>query len=143
MRPPDDPASAINDALSEVIDLVQDVKQARRKVPQTHALHAALDHLSDDLQAWAQLLMVQDEALGVSPLASMPTVAGRTPANLWPGAVTDKEVQQLLDNHLDQLGRHVSAALAAPGDGDDAVRTALAVVESGVLAHRRELGEPG
>ena len=36
----DDPVTALNEALSGVIDLVQDVKLAHRKVPESHALHA-------------------------------------------------------------------------------------------------------
>jgi DNA-binding ferritin-like protein len=137
--PPHDPVAALNQVLSEVIDVVQDVKQAHRKVPETHALHAALDDLFGDLRTWAQLLLEQDEALGVSPLASMPSVAGRTPPNLWPGDATDEEVRQIVDEHLDRLEHHVAAAVAE--QDDDASRAVLADVKRGVLAHRQALGE--
>ena len=122
----------------EVIDLVQDVKQAHRKVAESHALHAELDQLFIDLRDWAQLLYEQDEALGVSPLASMPSVAGRTPPNLWPGEASDEEVRQLIDQHLGRLEEHVVATMAAVDDGP--VRAALAGVEEGVSAHRATLG---
>jgi DNA-binding ferritin-like protein len=137
----DDPAVALNEVLSEVIDVVQEVKQAHRKVPEPHPLHAALDHLFDDLLAWAELLVEQDDALGLSPLESMPSVAGRQPPNLWPGATTDGEVRLLIDEHLDRLGRHVTAALAAQGDSGP--RVVLASIERGVLVHRAKLAELG
>jgi DNA-binding ferritin-like protein len=135
---PDDPAIALNSVLSEVIDLVQDVKQAHRKVPETHALHAKLDQLFDDLRGWAGLLYEQDEALGISPLASMPSVAGRTPPNLWPGNPTDEEVCSLIDEHLARLDEHVTAAMTAQDEGP--IRQALAAVEHGVSDHRTTLG---
>jgi DNA-binding ferritin-like protein len=140
MPPPHDPTAALNQVLSEVIDVVQDVKQAHRKVPETHALHAQLDQLFDDLRKWAGLLMDQDEALGVSPMASMTTVAGRKPLNLWPGAATDEEVRRVIGEYLDRLGQHVAAALAE--QEDEGSRAALADVERGVLAHRLALSQP-
>ncbi len=141
MSPPpsQDPIDALNEVLSEVIDMVQDVKQAHVKVPETQALHAELDRLFDDLRVWARLLVEQDEALGVSPLASMPSVAGRTPVNLWPGRTTDEEVRAIVREHLDKLERHVAAALEAQNDPRS--QATLAEVELGLLAHRRALSE--
>ena len=135
----DDPAAALNQVLSEVIDVVLDVKQAHRRVPETHALHAVLDQLFADLRTWAGLLADQDQALGVSPLASMPTAAGRTPPHPWHGAVSDEEVRRIVGEHLDRLGQHLAAALAE--QQDDKVRAALAEVERGLLVHRRALSE--
>ena len=62
--PPDDPTTALNQVLSEVIDVVLEVRQAYRKVPETHALHAELDQLFDDVRSWARLLVEQDDARG-------------------------------------------------------------------------------
>jgi DNA-binding ferritin-like protein len=135
----DDPVAALNQVLSEVIDALLDVRQALRRVPGTHALHAALDQLSDDLRTWAQLLADQDQALGVSPLANMPTGAGRTPPYSWHGAASDDEVRGIVGEHLDRLGQHLAAALAE--QRDDQVRAALAEVERGLLVNRRALGE--
>ena len=137
--PPDDPAVALNQVLSEVIDVVLEVKQAHRKVPETHALHAELDQLFDDVRAWARLLVDQDEALGVSPLSSMASVAGRRPPNLWPGPASDDEVRRVVGEHLDRLGHHVATALAE--QQDDGSREALADVERGLIAHRRALND--
>jgi hypothetical protein len=134
-----DPVARLNQVLSDVLDVVQDVKQALRKVPGTHALHAELDLLFDELRRWAGLLMARDEALGVSVLASMPSVAGRTPPNLWPGAVTDDEVRRVVGEHLDEVARHVAVAMAEQEDGES--RAALAEVARGLAAHRLLLDE--
>ena len=135
----DDPIDALNQVLSEVIDMVQDVKQAHAKIPETQALHAELDRLSSDLRIWARLLIEEDDALGVSPLASIPSVAGRTPTTLWPGNTTDEEVRQIVREHLDKLKQHVAAALDAQDDPRS--QATLAEVQLGLLAHRRALSE--
>ena len=135
----DDPAAAINQVLSEVIDAILDVKQAHRRVPETQALHAVLDQLFDDLRTWARLLADQDEALGVSPLASMPSGASRTPLNPWHGAASNAEVRRIVGEHLDRLAHYLSAALA--DQQDDNIRAALTEVERGVLADARALSD--
>ncbi len=132
-------AAALNQVLSEVIDGVLDVKQAHRRVPETHALHAELDQLFEDLKAWARLLADQDLALGVSPLASVPTAAGRKPPHPWHGAASDDEVRQIVGEDLDRLGHYLTAALAEPQD--DKVREALGELERGLLGHQRALSE--
>jgi DNA-binding ferritin-like protein len=137
--PREDPTAALNQVLSEVIDAILDVRQALRRVPGTQALHAELDQLFTDLRTWARLLADQDQALGVSPLASMPSAAGRTPPNPWHGAASDEEVRRIVGEHLDRLGRHLSAALAE--QQDDKVRAALTEVERGIAAHSRALSD--
>jgi len=138
-RSPHDPIAALNRVLSEVIDVVEDVKQARQKVTSAHALHGQLDLLFADLGNWARLLVEQDEVLGVSPLSSMPSVAGRTPPTLWPGPATDENVRDMIGEHLDHLERHVVAALADQDDVDS--RAVLAAMQRGLLDHRRSLRE--
>jgi DNA-binding ferritin-like protein len=135
----DDPAAALNQVLSEVIDGVLDVRQAHRRVPETHALHAVLDQLFDDLRTWAGLLADQDQALGVSPLASMPTGAGRMPPHPWHGAASDEEVRRVVGEDLDRLAEHLAAALAE--QQDDQVRAVLAEMERGLLVDMRALRE--
>jgi len=85
------------------------------------------------------LLADQDEALGVSPLASMPTAVGRTPPHSWHGAANDQEVRHVVGEHLNRLGQHLAAALAE--QHDDKVRAALAEVRRGLLDDRRALSE--
>jgi DNA-binding ferritin-like protein len=137
--PRDDPAAALNQVLSEVIDAILDVRQAYRRVPETQPLHAELDQLFTDLRTWARLLADQDQALGVSPLASISTAAGRTPPTPWHGAATSEEIRRIVGEHLDRLGLHLTAALAE--QPDDSVRAALTEVERGILAHRRALDD--
>ena len=139
MSPPRDPIAALNQTLSEVIDEVLEVKQARWIVPEAHALHGQLDQLFDDLGTWARLLFEQDDALGVSPLASMPSVAGRERPNLRRGAATDEEIRRIVGEHLDRLEQHVAAALAE--QEDDRLRTALGEVVRGLLAQREVFRE--
>jgi hypothetical protein len=137
---PHDSVAALNQALSELIDELPSLKQARRLVRATDQLRGLLDRLFDDLRVWAGLLMDRDDALGVSPLAFMPSVAGRKQPNLFPGVATDDDVRRVVGEQLDRLARHVAEALAE--QDDDSSRAALAEVERGLMAYRHALSEP-
>jgi hypothetical protein len=132
-----DPIAAFNQVLSEVLDVVMVASQADRKVPPSHTLHGELDRLVDDLRGWAQRLMAEDDALGVSALTFMPSRAGRQMPNPWPGAPSDDEVRRLLGDLLGRLDRHLEAARAQ--QCDDGTAAVLAEVDLGLHGHRQAL----
>jgi hypothetical protein len=134
-----DGAAALNQVLNEVIDAILDVRQADRRVPETQALRAELDQLLADLRTWARLLAEQDQALGVSPLASMASPASRRPLNPWHATASNEEVRRVVGEHLDRLGHQLSAALAEQHDNQ--IRAALTEVKQGILVHRRALSD--
>lgn len=129
--------TALNQILSEVLDVVQEVKQANWRVSPTQKLHSELNDLYDDVRAWARRLILQDESLGVPPLTRLPSAEGRARPSL--GSMTDDEVRQLLDDHLARLDEHVAAALAQQEDAGS--REVLHEIDAGVVAHRKTLSE--
>jgi DNA-binding ferritin-like protein len=137
---PEDPLAELNRVLSDVIEVIREVKQAEWKVPRTHQLHADLDRLFGDLATWRTLLAERDAALGVSPLAFMPTAEGRLAINLWPGDPTDEDVRTVVDEHLGRLEDHASRARAEQRDEES--RSALAEIQRGAAAHRQSLRPP-
>ncbi|HEX3540500.1 MAG TPA: hypothetical protein VHT75_08675 [Acidimicrobiales bacterium] len=128
---------AFNQVLSEILDVVSVAKQADRKVPGSHPLHAELDRLLNDLVAWSRRLMEEDDLLGVSALNFMPSAAGRHPPNRWPGAPTDEQVITVLGELLGRLAGHLDVAAAE--QTDDAARAALQSVAQELAAHRQAL----
>jgi len=135
--PPPDAITAVNSTLSEVIDLVMDVKQAEWKVSRTHEIYGELDALLKDLKSWANLLMVEDEQLGSSPLESITSAAGRTAPKLWSGSPTDDEVSRALLEYLDRLSRHLAATQGE--QVEKGARELLGNIREEVTAHIKAL----
>jgi hypothetical protein len=135
-----DPMVALNEVLSEVIDMVMALRQAHRKVPETHELHAELDQLSGDARRWAELLMAADTARGVSALDYMPSVAGRQRPDLWHGSVGDEEVRRVVAKQLERLAQHLGVALSE--QDDDHVRELLDRINAELQSHLDALGGP-
>jgi DNA-binding ferritin-like protein len=134
-----DPMAALNEVLSEVIDVVMALRQAHRKVPETHRLHAELDQLFSDGRAWAGLLMEADTAQGVSALDYMPSVAGRQRPNLWQGRASDDDVRLVVTQQLNRLAEHLRTALSE--QDDDRVRDLLDRIGTELDAHLNALRE--
>jgi hypothetical protein len=137
MTSPVDPLAPLNEVLSEVIDVVREVRQARWRFAAPAAFRDELGVLFEDARSWGRLLVEQDDAHGVSPLASMPSVAGRPPVDLGPEAATPEGAREAIDHVLERLGRRIDVAIE--GEQDDGVRAALIEVQRGVLAHRHAL----
>jgi hypothetical protein len=131
---------ALNEVLSEVIDMVMALRQAHRKVPQTHELHAELDQLFTDARRWAELLMAADAARGVSALDYMPSVAGRQRPDLLHGPVSDEEVRRVVAEQLDRLAAHLRAALSE--QDDDRLRELLDRISAEQQSHFDALRKP-
>jgi DNA-binding ferritin-like protein len=135
-----DPMAALNEVLNEVIDMVMALRQAHRKVPETHQLHAELDQLSSDARKWAELLVEADTARGVSALDYMPSVAGRQRPSLWQGRVGDDDVRKVVTQQLRRLGEHLAAALSEQEDGR--VRDLLDRISTELRSHLDALKMP-
>ena len=136
---PHDPVVVLNGVLNEVIDVVIGLRQAHRRVPETHDLHAELDRLSGDARTWAELLVEADAARGVSALDYMPSAAGRARPHQWRGPVSDDEVRQVVTEQLDRLAGHLMAALSA--QDDDRVKELLERINAELQSHLVALGK--
>jgi DNA-binding ferritin-like protein len=137
---PHDPMRALNQVLSEVIDMVMGLRQAHRRVPETHELHAQLDDLFRDGRAWAELLVEADTARGVSALDYIPSAAGRERPNLGHGAVSDDEVRQVVTEQLVRLAEHLRTALSE--QDDDRVRELLGRIDAELQSHLNAISKP-
>lgn len=137
---PHDPLVALNEVLSEAIDMVMALRQVHRKMPETHELRAELDQLFSDARRWAELLVEADTARGVSALDYMPSATARQPPDLWHGPVSDEEVRRVVTEQLDQLAAHLRVALSE--QDDDRVRELLDRISAELQSRLDALRKP-
>jgi DNA-binding ferritin-like protein len=125
--------AAVNEVLSEVIDVVLALRQAHHRVPEGHALHAELDQLFSDAKTWAGQLMEADVARDVSALAYMPSVAGRQPPDLGHGPMSDDDIRQIVAAQLERLAAHLRTALSE--QQDENIGDLLSRIGEGIQDH--------
>ena len=87
------------------------------------------------MRGFASYRLGADPATEVPPCGLVRGHARRARPYLY----SDEEVRRLIDEHLDRLGQHVTAALASQSDEDS--RVVLAGVDRELLVHRRKLAE--
>jgi hypothetical protein len=133
-----DPPDGLSTVLDELIDLVQQVKQARWRFGSSVPLRDELDSLFDDVRSWARRLIEEEEDHGHSPLDSMRTASVRQSTLGISGIATAEDVRRALDGTLERVGEHLTRALALQADSE--LRAALTDVDDGLRRHRRALG---
>lgn len=128
-----DPLSALNQVLSEVIDLAVTTRQAGHAVPRGHELHAELDRLFASARSWAEQLVGVDSAMGVSALAYMTSPTGRLPSGPQPSQGSEEEVDRAVGQQVGRLAGHVRAAMGQ--QQDPRVREVLGRIDTELQAH--------
>jgi len=111
-----DPLAALNQVLSEVIDLAVTTRQVGHAVPRGHELHAELDRLFASARSWAEQLVGVDSAMGVSALAYMTSPTGRLPSGPQPSPGSEEEVSRAVGQQVGRLAAHVRAAMGQQQD---------------------------
>jgi hypothetical protein len=111
-----DPLAALNQVLSEVVDMAVTTRQAGHAVPRGHELHAELDRLFASARGWAEQLVGVDSAMGVSALAYMTSPTGRLPSGPQPSPGSEEEVGRAVGQQLGRLAAHVRAAMGKQED---------------------------
>lgn len=125
----------IERALDELLGLVLEVKQASWKMPPSDELRRALQALFEECTGWSGRLAELASARGGS-LADVSTVAGRRPADLFPGDVDHAGLVAFFDAHLTEEIDRVRAHADACRDDDAEGAAALDEIAAGLRRHR-------
>jgi hypothetical protein len=134
---PAQPVAGLNRVLSEIVDVILEVKVALWRSKRTRGLHTELDGLLCDLTGWTTSLGYRDLLLGVSPLSFMTSVAGRERPTPWRGDPTESEVCSLVCDLLGDMNNLVAAV--AGEQTDDPSRRILADVHLRLESHQQIL----
>lgn len=133
--------TALNQVLSEIVDVALAASQARHAVPDAHPLHAELGRLFASARSWAEQLVELDSALGVSALEFMASPTGRLPSTPQHLPGSDEEVRRRLGPQLDKLAADVQGLLA--GREEDRLREVLDRLAAELQVYRDALSAPG
>jgi hypothetical protein len=128
-----DPLAALNQVLSEVVDMAVTTRQAGHAVPRGHELHAELDRLFASARSWAEQLVGVDSAMGVSALAYMTSPTGRLPSGPQPSPGSEEEVGRAVGQQVGRLAAHVRATMGQ--QEDPRVREVLGRIDTELQAH--------
>jgi starvation-inducible DNA-binding protein len=134
----EDVASALQDALVDLVALALNGKQAHWHVTGRHfvPVHEQLDAIVDDARAWADLLAERAITLGVPVDGRPDTVARTTPVDAFPeGFVDDGKVVAVVAGQVESVVGRMRARVDQLGRQDPVTQDLVIEVLRGLEKH--------